>query len=224
MVAVLLPIVFNLILVLSIDQIIEFWRGTLVFWVGKLDFGAEVHMRAFDLAYFDLWVPAIFVEGKLPSPTTWWITAGTCVIVFLLTYLIKPNKGLPFIYLLRAIILLQSAALIYFAFIPASFPHPLEDYVTSNLFVGIMFIALIPWLLGGTYYLFEFSLVKKIALTILIMGFFIVALPLQYLLHACLIAHGSLLFMPVLYLVFGSYIDVLAFIALFSYGLSFKWQ
>ena len=220
LIALLLPIAFNILLVLMINPLVWFWRAMLEFWVDKLAFGARVTMRAFDLGYFDLWIPSVNLEEGFPSPQLWWGTATVCMLAFFGSYLIHPNRYLPAIYLLRAVILLQATALAYFAFIPVSFPHVLSDYVASNLFVGLMLLGLIPWILGVTYYLFDFSLVKKILLTFVIIGFFVIALPLQYLLHVNLIAHGSLLFMPVLYLVFGLFIDVMAFVALYSYAMS----
>ncbi len=222
--AILLPLTFNLWLLLGLDELIGFWRDVLGYLVPKLDFNAQVVMRAVNLGLYDLWIPTVIVESSLPSPSTWWVTAGVCLLAFVLSYVIKPNRGLPFIYIVRATVVLQSTALLYFAFIPASFPQVLEAYVVNNLFMGICLIALIPWILGATYYLFDFSLLQKVALTLLILLFFVVALPLQYLLHANLIAHGSLLFMPLLYLMFGLFVDVMAFVALYSYGMSWRFK
>lgn len=220
--ALLLPLVFNLLLLLALDELVWFWRSVLEFWVVRLDFDARVLMHAFDLGLYDLWLPTIAVEGSLPSAFIWWATAAICLLAFFGSYLIHPNRSLPGIYIARAVILLQATALLYFAFIPASFPHVLEEYVANNLFIGIMLMALIPWILGATYYLFDFSLLQKLALTLVILTFFVIALPLQYLLHANLIAHASLLFMPVLYLVFGLFVDVMALVALYSYGMSWR--
>lgn len=220
LIAILLPLIFNFLLLLLIDPLMWFWREALEFWTDRLDFGGHVLMRSFDLGYFDLWIPTVEIDGRLPSPLVWWCTAGVCMVAFFGTYLIRPNRGLPIIYMLRAVIFLQTTALVYFAFIPASFPPVLADYVANNLFIGLMLLALIPWILGLTYYLFDFSLLKKVASTVLILGFFTIVLPLQYLLHVNLISHGSLLFMPVLYLVFGLFIDVMAFVALYAYAMS----
>lgn len=224
LIALLLPLVFNLMLLLALDELIRFWRGALEFWVVRLDFDANVIMHAFDLGLYDLWIPTLVVEGTLPTAGVWWVTAIVCLLAFFATYVILPNRGLPVIYIMRAVILVQVTALLYFAFIPASFPHVLEEYVANNLFIGVLLIALIPWMLGFTYYVFDFSLLQKITLTVLILSFFVVAFPLQYLLHANLIAHASLLFMPVLYLVFGLFIDVMAFVALYSYGMSWRFK
>lgn len=222
LVAVLLPVAFNLLMLLALDDLVLLWRDLLEFWVVRLDFGSSVVMRPFDLGLYDLWLPTVEVEGPLPSAALWWSTTGICLAIFFMTYLIPPDRGLPVIYILRAILLLQGSALLYFAFMPASFPYRLEDYVSNSLFAGIVLLWLVPWILGATYYVFDFSLIQKIVLTFTILAFFLVALPLQYLLHANIIALGSLLFMPVLYLVFGLFLDIMAFVALYAFGMSWR--
>jgi hypothetical protein len=46
-------------------------------------------------------------------------------------------------------------------------------------------------------------------------------IPLQYLLHACIL-RVSLLFLPILYLAFGPFLDVVVFIAFYSWGMSWS--
>ena len=46
----------------------------------------------------------------------------------------------------------------------------------------------------------------------------------QYILHAYALHHLTLLFLPLLYLVFGTFLDVMMFIALYSWGMSWRWQ
>ena len=215
-----MPLLFNALIFLMIDPLIGFWRAVLTFGVERLNFGAKVVMQPFDLGIYDLWIPTVAVQATLPSLLTWWVTALVCVAAYMLSYLIKPDRGLPLIYIVRAVILVQTTALLYFALIPTSFPQVLESYMANNLFMGVMLLALIPWILGATFYIFDFPIRRKILFTLLNLAFFIVAFPLQYLLHVNLIALGSLLFMPVLYLVFGLFIDVLAFVALYSYGMT----
>ena len=217
---ILLPLLFNALIFLMIDPLIGFWRMVLTFGVERLNFGARVIMQPFDLGIYDLWIPTVAIRATLPSLLTWWVTALICIVAYLLSYLIKPNRGLPLIYIVRAIILVQTTALLYFALIPTSFPQELESYMANNLFMGVMLLALIPWILGATFYIFDFPIRRKILFTLLNLAFFIIALPLQYLLHVNLIALGSLLFMPILYLVFGLFIDVMAFVALYSYGMT----
>ncbi len=220
--ALLLPLAFNLLMLLALDELVHFWRALLEFWASRLDFAASVTMRPFDLGYYDLWLPAVRVEAPLPSAALWWGTAVACLLLFLLSYLVKPERFLPLIYILRAVLLIQATALLYFAFIPASFPYRLEDYVANSLMIGILLLALIPWILGATYYVFDFGLTQKIALTLMTQLFFVLAIPLQYLLHASIIHHASLLFMPLFYLVFGLFFDIMAFVAFYSLGMSWR--
>jgi hypothetical protein len=51
------------------------------------------------------------------------------------------------------------------------------------------------------------------------MAHLVLFVPQQYMLHVYLL-HRSVLFMPVLYFVFGPFLDVLAFIGFYSWGMS----
>ena len=72
------------------------------------------------------------------------------------------------------------------------------------------------------YYIFDFSLIRKIFLTVLIMVHLAVFTPLHYLVQLYIIARFSLVFMPVLYTVFGLLLEVMVFIAFYSWGMSWK--
>lgn len=219
-----LPLAFNLVLLLGLDPLIRFWDTLLQFWVTRLDFGASVVMYPLHLRGYELWLPTVVVDGALPSAAMWWACCLACVVAYACSYRIPPNRGLPLIYAIRALVLMQASSLVFFASIPASFPHVLQVYVGNSLFAGLCLLALIPWVLGGSYYLLDFTLLQKLGLTLLILGFFALALPLQYLLHVNLIAHASLLFMPVLNLVFGIFADVMAFVALYAFGMGWRPQ
>ena len=217
---VLMPLLFNALLFYMIGPLIEFWRAVLTFGVARLDFGAKVVMIPFDLRIYDLWIPTVAFQGTAPSHLNLWTTTMICIMAYLLTYLIPRNRFMPLLYIARAIILIQATAILYFVFVPVPFPQIPEEYMANNLFMGIMLLALIPWILGATFYIFDFPILRKIFFTLIILAFFVVALPIQYLWHVDLVALGSLLFMPVLYLVFGLFIDSMAFIALYSYGMT----
>jgi len=80
---------------------------------------------------------------------------------------------------------------------------------------------MIPIVLAFTFYLFEFSLWKKLAISVLTMGHLTFFFPLQYILHVYIL-HHSILFMPLLYFAFGPFLDVLIFICLYSWAMSWK--
>ena len=51
----------------------------------------------------------------------------------------------------------------------------------------------------------------------LVLGYFAVMLPFKVVLHALILQHFSVIFMPVLYLCFGAIFDLMVFVALYSW-------
>jgi len=94
--------------------------------------------------------------------------------------------------------------------------------VHGMLIASLFLLAFIPLVMGLTYYLFDFSLGRKIFLTLIMIGHLLIMVPLQYLLHAWIMYHFSLLFMPLLFFIAGLPLNVMVFIALFGWG--FSWQ
>ena len=103
----------------------------------------------------------------------------------------------------------------------ARFPHDLPGYTVSMLVFSSILIGLLPVLYAFTFYLLNFSLRQKLFLTVATMAHLVVFVPHQYILHAYLL-HGSVLFMPVLYFMFGPFLDILAFIGFYSWGMSWE--
>jgi hypothetical protein len=81
----------------------------------------------------------------------------------------------------------------------------------------IALISAVPMLFGLTYYVFKFGLIKKIALTVLTMAHLSLFLPLQILLQA-IVLQKSVLFMPMLYIVFG--LPLVMILAFYSWGMN----
>ncbi|HEX3105434.1 MAG TPA: hypothetical protein VHQ22_13400 [Terriglobales bacterium] len=125
------------------------------------------------------------------------------------------------IYALRAALFLQVSALGYFAVRPAQFPYDPNEYLQGLARTGLTVISIIPLLFSVTYYIFHFSFLKKAYITVLTMGYLCLFLPVQVLLQA-LILQKSVLFMPILYLILGMPLDVLIVIALYSWGMTWK--
>ncbi len=203
----------------SLPAVGRFWAYILSFWGTRLGFKESVvlvpqgwgnHIR-FSLPCFSL-------SAGAPSGSTWWGTAIVTVLVFVASFLLT-EEGLPWAYLMRGFCLLQATALAYFAFAAARFPHDLPGYTVSMLVFGCILIGLVPVMYGFTFYPLNFSLTKKIFLTIVTMGHLLLFLPNQYMLHVYLL-HGSVLFMPVLYFLFGPFLDIVVFIGFYSWGMS----
>jgi hypothetical protein len=90
------------------------------------------------------------------------------------------------------------------------------------MLAGLFFVGIIPIIYGLIYYIFDETLVKKVWLTLLTMGHLLLVIPLQFFAHAYLIHKFSLMYMPVLFLMFGLMIDVFILIAFYSWGMSWK--
>lgn len=170
--------------------------------------------------YIHFSIPYPRVESVAPAPELWWIVALAVLLLFGASFLLKNNR-LPFAYLIRAALCVQVSALAYFAWSPAAFPHTSSSYLEGLVGYGIVLISFIPALFGLTYFIFDFGLVRKVFLTSLTMIHLCLFIPLQALLHA-VILQKSILFMPVLYIIFGLPLDILVVIAFYSWGMSWS--
>jgi uncharacterized membrane protein (DUF2068 family) len=128
-----------------------------------------------------------------------------------------PGRLIPIIYLLRGILLVPATALLHFDLLPARFPHTPDSYMQGLVAAGIALISTVPLLFGLTYYIFDFGLWKKALLTAMTMAHLALFLPLQV---QALFLQKTVLFMPVLYIIFGMPVNILIIIALYSWGMT----
>ena len=167
--------------------------------------------------YIRFTIPYPRMEGIAPDAWTWWSTAAVVCLAYAASYSF-PNKLTPFAYLLRAVLLIQASALLYFLLAAARFPHTPDSYMEGLVSYQIALISAVPTLFGLTYYIFKFGAIKKIVLTVLTMSHLSIFSPVQILLQA-MVLEKSVLFMPVLYIVFGLPVDILIILAFYSWGM-----
>jgi hypothetical protein len=222
--ALLLPLIFSLLLLCFLSNILDLWQLLFEYWLSKLAPSGFVQMQPVDIGPYVLQLASPVLSAAMPDSTMWWITLAGCLLLLLVTFLIPPRRFLPITYVVRATLLIQATALAFFYWLPGHFPHDSASYISNALVMSLFFIFMVPWILGLTYYIFDFPLVQKAALTTLVLGYFIIAFPMQYILHAYALHHLSLLFLPLFYLVFGTFLDVMMFVALYSWGMSWRWQ
>ena len=202
-----------------LSRVCEYWK--VVFRVGGQmlrladALKTSVHHFGFGLT---LPVPYFEFEPLMPTSHLWAAACVAVLAIFALTFLLPP-KFIPLVYLLRCVLFVQVSALVYFAVFPAQFPYAPADYLQGLLLSGAALIGAVPLLFLLTYYIFPFSVVKKLFLTLLTMGYLAVFLPFQLMLHA-VILRASILFMPVLYLVLGMPLDVLIIVAFYAWGMT----
>jgi len=215
-----LPLVFTIVLLCLLSPIIHLWHWLFAFWIERIAPGGMVAMQQVDLGRYLLHLPYPLLSAGEPGNQLWWFTLGGSALAYLATYLIPPARFLPLTFILRACLLVQGTALAYFHFFPGEFAFDSANYLGNALTMALFFLFMVPWGLGLTYYVFAFSLWRKMALTVCVLAYFVLAFPMQYLLHAYVLHHMSLLFLPLLYLVFGIFLDVMMFVALYSWGMS----
>lgn len=210
----------TVIWLLSLPYVGEFWFHVFRFWHRHLGLEGSVARAPQQWGILHFSVPTVLISAGPPDGFTWWVTGAVTILAFWITFGISEDH-LPWVYLLRFLVIVQGTALAYFAFEAAKFPHDLPSYTVGMLYFGTIFITLLPLVLGFSYFIFDFRYLQKLALTLGTMSYLALFLPFQYMLHVWII-HKSILFMPVLYFVFGPFLDVLVFVSLYSWGMSWR--
>jgi len=198
------------------------WKEMISFWseaLGMQSYVSIIHYHIGDVFGFS--APYLHVQSPVPDNSDLFIGTIVTLIIFLVTFLL-PRRQVPLIYLLRVIVFFHICALLFFTFEPLTFPYGVSGYVHASLIAGLVLISLIPIVLAFTYFIFDFHILKKMTLTLLIMLYFTVSLPMQFLVHAFILYNTSLLMLPLLFFVFGLPLDVMIFIAFYSWGASWK--
>ena len=206
--------------IVLLPRIASLWGKLLSFWIGRLWPGTGVLLIDRTLVgHWHVTVPYFKVDAGPITGWTWIAIAACSTLVFALSYRIPTDTHLPYVYLMRAAALIQGSALLYTALAHRPFPQDPSEYCASMLLFGMIFIGLMPGILGFSFYIFDVTLLKKFALTIFTMAHLTLFIPLQYLVHACIL-HVSLLFLPILYFALGPLVDVIIFIGFYSWGMS----
>jgi hypothetical protein len=199
----------------------RFWGHIFVFWGTHLNLRSDVILVPQGWgSHIHFVLPCFGLAAGPAGGITWWITSGVTILAFITSFFLG-DEALPWAYLIRSFCLLQATALGYFALASARFPHDLPGYTVSMLVFSCILIGLVPMLYAFTFYLLNFSFAQKLFLTTATMAHLAIFVPQQYMLQVYLL-HRSVLFMPVLYFMFGPFLDILAFIGFYSWGMSWK--
>jgi hypothetical protein len=217
--AVVLDVGLTVIWVETLPMVGRLWQAMFQYWVRTLKMGTSVSLMPQHWSgLISVSLPFVAVQAGSISSTLWLSTLFITLGVFAATYWFKEDHA-PWVYILRALVLIQGSAMIYFSFAGARFPHDIPTYSMGMLSFGVILIGMIPTVLAFTYYLFDFALWKKLAISVLAMGHLTLLFPLQYVLHVYIL-HRSILFMPLLYFAFGPFLDVLIFVCFYSWAMS----
>lgn len=220
---ILLPIFFDVMLWINLEFITSLWADIFDFFMQKLNFDGQVLYVKTQLLGKNILIPYPDLPTSIPSKIAIYLN-----IVFSLFFLaivqFIPKKYLPSTYLLRAALFIQLSASLYYIVHPSGNPYELSGYISGMLNVGIYVLIFTPPLLALIYYIFDLPFWQKFIATFLIIGYFLLATPFQYMLHALIISSLGMLFMPVLYLLFGVLLNTLMFVSLFAWVMTWKTQ
>jgi hypothetical protein len=211
----------TLIWMRSIPLVTAMWTRIFRWWVARLGLNAPVVITPQSWgSHIHFAIPFISLPAGAITPGTWLSTALLTAIALAVSFYLGEEMA-PAAYLIRALVIIQTTALVYFAFFAARFPHDLPSYTVGMLVFGVILISMVPAVLAFTYYVFDFAWWKKLSLTLGAMAYLALFMPLQYVLHVWIL-HHSILFMPLLYFAFGPFLDVLIFVCIYSWGMSWK--
>ena len=216
----LIALGFTLLLALAKHEIATAWGRQLIAWMHALEVpGMFVPDDAASTDMFSLPVPLIDVQLRDLGMLAIAAHALAALLIWVLSGWL-PDAARPLSYLLRFAVLIHAAAIVYFWFWPASFPHPLSNHVAGGLRQSWALMLVTPWLHLCMYYIFPFAVWQGVALTTVTLLFLFVLTPLQYACHAALVYGLGPIMSPLLYMLFGVMVPMLGLVALYGWGMS----
>jgi hypothetical protein len=202
--------------ILAYPVLIDWWDRSTHFWVDALGLPATVVRVPLDAIFVTFDRIGIDLVPQAITLRVWLIHAGVALFAFLWTFRMS-ERSLPLAYLIRIICTLHALSLTFFLFFESAFPYVVLDHTRDFFGFTLFFHLIVPIILTASYYVLEASWRLQTAATAVIFTYYLVAVPFQLVAHAALIYLLSPLAMPVLYLLFGPMMNVLAFVALYAW-------
>lgn len=206
------------------DVIAATWADIITFWCNSTGIDIATSMRPVSAAgAFAYSIPEFRLVSPLPGDD---VMVGSLVLVLvaLLVSYVALRRFLPIVYLVWAIGVIQLSAIATFYFSSTAFPYTIGAHVSSSLEVTLMLLMMIPLMLMVSYYPLNFSLWKKLALTLFILVMVFLFAPHLYACHIVMMSFYSVLYMPVLFAVFGTLPIMVMIIAIYGWGMSWEQQ
>lgn len=196
--------------------LMRWWTDVVVRWSSLM----ALPMATFASGSEDSRMWTTTVDGTfLPSSQTLTWTCLGLVGLWAITHGLSDRLH-PIKVITRALCLIQASACVFFMVSPAHFPYTVAQHMHTLLEMGYgLMLTTGPMLALGWGILMP-SIAPKIIAPLGVLAYFALMLPHKVLLHAWLLTHASVLFMPVLFLSFGLLFDLWVFIALYAWLVS----
>jgi len=219
---VLLPLLFTGLLLIGMPYITWLWGRHLEFWNGVIALRGVVHTERHWFGPRLLYeVPYLQLAASPPDFLELSLNGILVCLLMLVSYLLLRRQHLPLVYMVWGLCLIHASALIYFA-LDTDFPYDIASHTRTGLEMNIALAFLTPWILAFTYYPFAFPMATKIGATVLLLFTLIVSAPFQYMAHAVIIYQFTLVTMPVLFIFGGLLLNVMSFVALYGWVMSWE--
>lgn len=209
-------------IVLARDIVIVAWVETLDFWCKSIGIETTIRVRTMTLFDgFNYQSPVLRLETVLPNEQSLKYSLAAVVGALVASYLFT-RRFLPLCYLVWALGFIQLLSIGFFYFRPGLFPYSTATHIAASLEAVLMLLFVVPLILMFAYYPLNFSLLKKIALTsylLLMIGIFT---PHLYACHIVILQNYSVLYMPLLFTMFGVLPIILMFVAIYAWGMSWS--
>ena len=217
--ALLLPALFCGLLLRFEPEIVALWREVILALAGPLQLPLSANVR--EAGWGEVLVAWRYLETDtvLPGSRVLALNALGTAVVFAATFAMRAAH-LPFKYFLRILCAVHASASACCAWAPAPFPYGIPEHVLALTGGGYILLMTIPPMLAMGYYVLRLPLAMKLLHSALILAYFLAWIPLQAVLHVTLLAHLTVLYMPLLYFCFGALLNVLLFVALYAWAAS----
>ena len=219
--AIILALALFFAYLYSLEYIYVAWSWILDWCSTLFNMKLQQGSFGFGVGMFHVYVPYLKIGAGTPTNMEWMVSVFIVAIILLVSFFLS-ERFIPLAYLLRALAFIHSISILFFLFFSNYFPYSLASYHAVMMLAGLIFIGLVPIIYGLIYYIFDETIVRKLWLTLLTMFYLLILVPLQYFAHAYLIYKFSLMYMPVLFLMFGLMIEVFVLISFYSWGMSWE--
>ncbi|KMN81489.1 hypothetical protein HNO92_003957 [Chromobacterium alkanivorans] len=217
-----LPLLFNLLLLKFLPETLALWRQITQWSIEATGVPAQLSsLQVLNGLTPGLWLPWLDLPASVPSFWQWWGNGLIGLLLLSLSFLISP-ESMPARYLLRLFVIIQSSSCVYFALLPAAFNHSLPEYHSSCLTFVLILLFLMPWVHALTFHVLEKPVWHKLALSGVSLAYLLLEAPLHYFAAALALHYGSLLFMPLLFILGSLMVEVMMMIALYAWAMSWE--
>ena len=217
----IIPLAFNFLILKCANLLGQYWQAIFDFWFQRLNIPGQITLQSLEFFGIQAELPRFDIPSSPPDATIWWLLAAVTALFFGATRIL-PKRFMPLFYMLYFLGLFITVSLIYFAVAPARFPYTVSGYLDNLLTTAIWLLVVMPWAHALIYYIFDFSLFKKIGLTLLTTAFIVAALPFQILSQIVVLANLSIIVLPLLYVFFGIFVLILCSLSLYGWAMSWE--